>query len=273
LSLALSAAQTVLLRAERLTEALRATGTAIPALLAEERRLSGELGALEIEGGDITQLRARLDAVAAERAAAARKRSSASEGLLQLDRELSEARQTLDRARGLYGASIVEEFSVRWRRACDVLAGLRAEAESLGKALGRGVSTPPPYTTKINIVTSTPELQAAAPSGPIQPPPLPGALAEVAGIVDQIDAMRAMAGAVHQSRQLTAHYFALSRERGAKGELAGLFTVIKPFDALGSSFQPGMLLDRGVLSEGLLERFWKGRCIQPVAGGAMIAAA
>jgi hypothetical protein len=269
---AVTAAQSVLLKAERLVGALRETGSAIPALLVEERRLDHELGVSEIEGGDITQLRARLDAVAAERAAAGRRRSSAGEGLLQLDRELSEARQTLDRARGLYGASVVEEFSVRWRRACDVLAGLRAEAESLSRALGQNVLTPPPYTARVNPVSNAPEVQTVA-SGPIQPPPLPETLSIISGVMDRIDAARSLAAAVHQSRQLTARYFVTARERGAKGELSGLFSVTKPFDALGTHFEPGMLLDRGVLSEGSLERYWKGRCIQPVAGDAMIAAA
>jgi hypothetical protein len=273
LSLALSAAQTVLLRAERLAEALRATGTAIPALLAEERRLSGELGALEIEGGDISELRARLDAVAAERAAAGRQRSSAAEGLRHMDGQLAEARQILSRARGLYGTGIMREFAQRWQAKCNELAALRAEAEGLSKALGVSVPCPAPYAPQLNRITDAPELRALAASGPVTTPPLPEALAVVAGIADRLDSANALCTGVRQSAELTAHYFATARERGLKSELGGVFTVIKPFDALGTHFEPGMLLDRGVLSEGSLERYWKGRCLQPVAEGAMIAAA
>jgi hypothetical protein len=262
----------VLLKAEKLAEALRTTGSAIPALLLQEREVSRKLGVCEIEGGDITQLRARLDAVSAERSAAARKRSSASEALLMLDRELGEVRTELDRARQLYGEGIAAEFGRRWQAACSLLAALRSEAESLGKALGRGVLTPPPYMARVNPITDAPEVQVVA-SGPIQPPPLPEAVRVAAGIMDRIDAARGLAAAVHQSRQLTAHYFALSRERGLKSELGGLFETVREFEWLGSKFPAGALLDRTILAEGMLHRFWQGKTIRPVSEGRAAVAA
>jgi hypothetical protein len=186
--------------------------------------------------------------------------------LLALDRELDEVRTLLSRARQLYGESIVQEFSARWSQACNLLAELRCEAESLGRALGRGVLTPPPYLAKVNPITNAPEVQVVA-SGPIQPPALPEPVLVVSGLMDRIDAMRGLAGAVHQSQQLTAHYFATARERGLKSEMSGLFETVREFQWLGTTFAPGALVDRTILSEGMLHRFWQGKTVRPVSEG------
>jgi hypothetical protein len=276
LSQAVSGASSVLVRGEKLQSVMCATAAEISAALAEERRLTGELGRAEIEGGDTGKLRDRLNVIVSERSASARKRASASDALLHIDAELTATRQTLDRARQLYATGIIAEFGGRWQQACDVLAGLRAEGEALSKASGLAVLMPPPYVARtISYLAEEPvELHPVAASVPVAPPVLPPALVVVAGIFDRIDNIRGLTQSVRQGVQLTQTYFATARERGGmKAEFGGLFEVIKDFDLLGTHFQRGQLLDRTVLLEGSLERMWKGRSIQPVVEGAAVVAA
>jgi len=275
LSNAITAAQSTLLRAEKLAEVMRATGTEISSALAEERQLNAELGRAEIDGGAIKTLHDRLNVIVSERAAAGRRRSAASEALLHADAELTEARQTLDRARQLYATGVIAEFTARWQAACDVLAGLRAEAESLSRALGVPVPTPPPYVAGTNRITDRPELRPVAAGGLIEPPPLPPALAVVAGVLDRIDSARGLSQSVRQGAQLTQSYFALARERGGmKAEMAGIFEVTREFELFGTTFTIGMLVDRTVLcGEGMLQRFWTGRRVEPVSVLRAVAAA
>jgi hypothetical protein len=128
-----------------------------------------------------------------------------------------------------------------------------------------------PFEAKTNRITGAPELYLAEPSEPAVA--LPAPVAAVIRILDRLEQARILSGAIRQSVEWTQTYFALSRERGFRSEMGGLFSVTRPFDAVGTHFERGMLLDRSVLTEGMLERHWKGRSLQPVAGDAMIAAA
>jgi hypothetical protein len=274
LARAMRGATAALLKAEKLSAMMTETGSAISAALGEEHDLSRQCGQLEIEGGDTGKLHERLAASAVERAASGRRRAAAADGLLHMSRELDEGRQALIWARDLYGSGIVEEFSIRWAQACHALAVLRIEAEMLGKALGTTVPTPAPYAPKINAIYAEErlELHPVPATGPIAPPPLPPALVEVVAILDRIDAVRAMGQAVRQSVDLTKTFFTTARERGAwRGEMAGTFEVVRAFDVLGSHFEVGALVSREVMSEGLIDRFWRGRCLWPVAENAVAA--
>jgi hypothetical protein len=259
LAQAINAAEAVLVKYGTLEGAMIQTGRSIPAALAEERQLNDELGRAEIQGGDTGSLHQRLDATRGERASAARRRLAASDCLLQLDAELEEARQAVDRARSVYAVGVVAEFSGRWAAKIRELAALRAEAAELSRVLGCSVPTPS-YLS-----------EAPAPAESVQ---LPTAVEAIAAVLQKLEAARVLCASVRQSHNFTRTFFARARERGARGEFGGVFQVTRTFEVLGSVFSAGQLVDRSVLlGEGLVERFFTGRQLQPVSEGAARAAA
>jgi hypothetical protein len=271
---AVTSASSALVRTEKLSATLAEQGLSYCAALAEERRLTGELGRVEIEGGDTSEICARQTASAEQGAANGRRIAAAANGLLHADAELTESRTMLDRARSLYATGVIAEFTERCRQVSDMLAALRLEGEQLSRALGMTVTPPAPYTAQTNRITGAPEVRPVAPSGPIQPQPLPEALIVVSGIFDRLDSMRGLSQSIRRANEQTAHYFATSRERDNRSEFAGVFVVVKPFEIFGITFTAGMLVDRVVLlGEGTLALMAKGRNVRPLSAVAVGAAA
>jgi hypothetical protein len=268
LAAAVAEAEVVLGRYDRLSAALTETGRSIPGALAEERELSSKLGAAEIAGDGADVLRAQLTTVTEDRVSAARRRQSACEGLLQMDGELVKAREAMSRARSEFAASMVAEFHARWNQACRELAVLQAEAQELAAALRTQVTCPPPYTVSRSAATERVELRlmASAESVAVSLPP---ALVTVGGTLDRMDSAAGMIAGLKQAVDLTEKHRALARIRiGLPGELLGTYEVVKPFNYLGTEFRQGALINRDVLTDGCLYRFWLGRNLRSLDGPA-----
>jgi hypothetical protein len=268
---AIAAAETVLVRAEHFGRALAETGKSLPACLSQQRELNAELRRVELAGGDDSQVRGQLDQLASKTAFERRRRTAASEALARQEGELLAVRNKVDEARKLFGAAVAAEFLEKWNATLRAQEALRAEAAAYSKAFGTTFSCPLPYEARTNRITGKPELYLVdQPSEPAIA--LPAPVAAIIRILDRLDSTSALSQGIRAGIGWTKNYFELARERGFRTEMSGLFEVAKPFDSLGTHFERGMLIDRGVLGEGLTERFWRGRELQPVPGDAGIAA-
>ncbi len=135
----------------------------------------------------------------------------------------------------------------------------------MSAALRLPVPTPAPYLACVSAVTGGPELRPVALAEPIPQATLSPALTAMISVFDRLDAAGALIGGVQQAAQLTQQHHALSRIRaGQQIEMSGVFTVVRAFHILGSHFPVGVLLDRSVMADGLLYRFWQGRNIRPL---------
>jgi hypothetical protein len=272
LAAAVSETDGVLARYDRLATALTATARSIPESLASERELSSKLGAAEIAGDGADVLRARLTTVTEDRVSAARRRQSASEGLLQMDGELAKARELMGRAQSEFAATMVAEFQTRWSRACRELAILQAESQQLAAALRTQVTCPPPYTVSRSAATERVEVRLITSAEPV-PVSLPPAVATVSTTLDRLGAAAGLIAALKQAADLNERHHALARIRaGFQVEMGGLYEVVRGFHALGSDFAPGALVDRSILCDGMLHRYFLGRAIRPLEGPAVAAA-
>jgi hypothetical protein len=264
---ALAAAQNVLAKHDRFAAALAETGGTISGALASERQLSTRLGAAELAGSDdVPALRAQLSAVAAQREAAIRGRHAATQGLADLGEDLRRARAAVEQARARYAASVVSEFHARWSRCSAELVRLHAEGVELSRVLRFTVACAPPYCAAINVVSQRAEVRLIASPEPVAVD-LPPGLQALAAIIGRLDAADGVGAGVRQAAELNVRHHALSRLRaGQQIEMTGVFVVTKPFSILGSTFEVGALLDRSILPDGLLHRFWIGRHIRPLEG-------
>jgi hypothetical protein len=192
---------------------------------------------------------------------------------LVIEGELTEASTSLARVRREYGEGIVREFSQRWAAQCRGLAVLRSEAEALSQALNVVIPTPAPFEAKINPLYLHEAVLTPVAGEPVAPPQLPSAVVALGDLARRLDSARGVCASVKQAVELTKRYFVLSRDRGTRSEMGGTFEVVKPFVILGSAFERGQLLDRTVLMDGLLERFWVGKHLQPAAIGVAMTAA
>jgi hypothetical protein len=272
LALALREAENILARCDRLKAVLHETGRTIPAALAEERELASKLGLAEVTGdGNAQALRSRLSIISSERSAAARKRSSASEGLSLLESEVAEARRSLERARTEVAASVRGEFAERWSAACRHLHTLLAEARALTEA-GVPVLTPPPFQAEINRIHGHAELVSVASATQVEAPALPPQLATIADLISKLDEAGSICRGIRQANEFTAHYYALSRTRGAvPHDLSQVFVTTKNFSALGSEFAVGTLINREVLPAGQLDRLLTARQLRQAEAGIVAA--
>jgi hypothetical protein len=96
------------------------TGASIPASLATERELSSRLGQAEISGAGADELRSQLAGVKERRYGDVRRRQSATEGLLELEAELTKARQQVSEAKAAFASTVVLDFERRWAEGCRV---------------------------------------------------------------------------------------------------------------------------------------------------------
>jgi hypothetical protein len=265
-----TSADSVLTRYQQYAAALVDTGTSIPQALSTERRLSAELGRAEIEGGDADELRRRLAAVVAEREAAARRRAGASEALLGMADDLRRERAVVAQGLAEIAQSAINDFGLRWARACSDLGRLVAEAGVLGAALRCTVATPPPYVATLSADGMRMLVSFA---GHIQPDTvtLTPEVSAITARLDQFDAAGTLIAALGQAHELTERHHALCQQRRAPSRLEGVFEVVKGFSYLGTQFTEGMLLDRSVLPDGALYRFQIGRNLRAVEGAAVAA--
>jgi hypothetical protein len=269
LALATRETEALLTRFGKLSDILTETGKLIPATLAEEQALGRQLGL-----NDTATARAELQAATSRRTTAARQRAAALEQLLVIEGELVEASTSLGRVRHEYGEGIVREFSQRWAAQCRGLALLRSEAIALGAALNVAVACPPPYRAQPDpLYLHEARLKAVEPQEPVAPPQLPPAVVALGDLARKLDSARGVCASVKQAVELTKRYFVMARDRGTRSEMGGLFEVVKPFVILGSAFERGQLVDRTVMPDGLLERFWVGKHLQPAGIGAVVSAA
>lgn len=260
---AMSAAEATLEKHEKLSAVLAETGRAIPQALAEERRLRSELGAVEVAGGAADGLGRKLQDAAAAREAAARRRASASQALLELGGdELRRVRADLDRARAEYAAAVAADFSRRWDAACRALVMLSAESAALSRTLGRVIETPSPYMVAESVTGGRPTTRLAVPGEAV--PSLPPGLAALAGTIDRLDAAATLGAGLRQSREIDQRHQALARLQGTPGTMAGVFRASRSFSHLGVDYPQGTLMDSSLLTSGELHRFWKAKHLELV---------
>jgi hypothetical protein len=273
LSAAVAEAENLLARHAKLAGVLVATGTSIPKLLGEERRLSAALGNAEIESSGVDKVSGQLASVRQNREADARRRASATESLLESETDLTRARERVSGAQNEFASTMVEDFNRRWQEACRALAVLRSEAVQLSAALRTTVLTPAPYVVSVNAINGAAELRPIALAEPIPPVALTPALVTVGTILDRLDSAHGLIGSLKQAADLNCKHHAVARVRaGMQAELRGIYEVARAFHVLGSDFAVGALLDRSLLPDGLLHRYWLGRAIRPVEGAAVAVA-
>jgi hypothetical protein len=254
-----------------LAAALAETGTSIPRLLREQRELRSQVGAAEVEGGDIQTLRGRLDGVSNALTGAARQRAAASDGLLAMAGDLRAARAVAAEALTKIAKAAVDDFGLRWARATQELGRLIAEAGALAAALRTPVSTPAPY---IPVLSPDGTKMLVSYSGNLRPDvvSLAPEVAEITHRLDAIDGALALAGAIAQSRELDERHHALCRQRRTVARMDGLYEAVKNFSYLGSEFARGMLIDRTVIPDGALYRCQVARELRAVEDSASAAA-
>ena len=257
---AISSAEEVLARYDKLAAVMSETAAEIPQCLREERSL------FTADGADA---RRRFADAREHHAEAARRRAGASEGLLGVADELTRARNEVRRSQAEFGASLVGEFDARWRAACRELARLHAQAAQLSTILGTTIRTPPPYMTTVNAGTDRVEVRLAEPA--VEPEGLPPALLVVGNILDRLDAASGLIGSIKQAVELNTKHYALSRIRRTRAEMVGVYEVVRRFDLMGSAFEVGALLDRSLLCDGVLYRHWVAHSIRPLEGAEVAA--
>jgi hypothetical protein len=175
-----ASAPDVIARFQRYQGVLVDTGVAIPRLLSEQRSLRAQVGRVEVERGDaseLQQLRERLDTVGNALASAASQRASASESLLSLGDELRQTRRAAEAAMAGISQSVISDFQMRWARAMAELPALHSEAAQFGRILGRDVKAQAPYVATVGVADGG-KLQVAY-AGQIEDVPLPQEVAAI----------------------------------------------------------------------------------------------
>jgi hypothetical protein len=270
---AASAPPDVITRFQRFQAVLTDTGLSIPRLLSERLSLRTQVGRVEVERGDaseLQQLRERLDTVGNALASAARQRSAASESLLSLSGEIREARRAAEAAMAGISQAVISDFQMRWAHAVGELSRLHGEASALSRILRRSVPSPPPYCATVSVDGGR---NVVAFCGlVVEDVALPPEVSAITARLDAFDSALAACAAVAQGEELTRRYYALARVRQEIQSATGLFRVIKPFASLGSEFPMGVLIDASVLPMGLIHRFWLGRHLMPLESSAVVAA-
>jgi hypothetical protein len=243
---------------DRHTAALAATHKTIPTLLAEEHRLSRDVGA-DVAG--------KLAAVATKREAESRRRAAAVDAVLAAEAVLAGVTEVVSRRQRELAATVVTEFSIRWHAACHVLDTLRAEAASLAAALACNVPTPPPFQIVHSVAHDRPEIRPRplAPADPVSVA-LPPELVRVKATADRLNKARGLCSSVQQCREWDSRHYTLAQQRGEPTEYRGTYSVRIPFNCPmdGLPFEPGALVDRSLLSDGFLGRLLTGRNVRPV---------
>jgi hypothetical protein len=262
----LSEVEVILTAFDRHTAALAATHKTIPALLAEEYRLSRDVGA-DVAG--------KLAAVASKREAESRRRAAAVDGVLAAEAVLAGVAGVVAQRQRELAATVVTEFSIRWHAACSVLDTLRAEAAALAAALACAVPTPPPFQIVHSVAHDRPEIhpRPLAPADPVTVA-LPPELVKVKAVADRLNKATTLCFGVRKCREWDSRHHALALQRGLPLEHHGVYVVHIPFNCPldGLEFQAGMLVDATVMSNGFLSRMLLTQRLQPVEIAAGVAA-
>jgi hypothetical protein len=242
----LSEVEVILATFDRHTAALAATHKSIPALLADEYRLSRDVGA---------DVATKLAAVAAKREAESRRRAAAVDGVLAAEAVLAGVADVVARRQRELAATVVTEFSIRWHAACGALDVLRVEAAALAAALACDVPTPPPFQIVHSVAHDRPEIRPRplAPADPVAVA-LPPELVRIKAVADRLHKARGLCSSVQQCREWDSRHYSLAQSRGEPTEYRGTYAVRLPFNCPmdGLPFEPGMLVDRSLLSDGFL---------------------
>ena len=260
LSAALAAADGVLAKHDRLRAILADTHVSIPRCLADERRLSAELGAAEVGGGDIAALKARLATVSSGRATDVRRRQAAAAGILTMESELVSARESVNASRESYATQVIATFHQKYAEALAVLKTLQVEGAELSKSLRTFVHLPT-VPTKPPAVPLLESFRDA-----LRPP---SAVERIGATLDRLDSASALAGGIHASRTLDSRFIRMQElDNGATGNVTGVFRVMKPircqFDGL--EFAPGTILDASLFGgPGSLRRAVTARFVRLVS--------
>jgi hypothetical protein len=263
----LSEAEAILTAFDRHTAALAATHTTIPALLAEEYRLSRDVGA-DVAG--------KLAAVAAKREVEVRRRAAAIDAALAAEGVLAGVAGVVAQRQALAAATVVTEFSIRWHAACSVLDTLRAEAAALAAALACAVPTPPPFQIVHSVAHDRPEIhpRPLAPAAPVTVA-LPPELVRIKAVADRINKATTLCFGVRKCREWDSRHFVLSQQRGEPTEYRGTYVVQQRFNSPldgGLAFEAGALVDRSLLSDGFLGRLLTGHMLRPIELATAVAA-
>lgn len=258
LATAVTKADQVLERYGRLYRVLAETHASIPEALANERRLSAELGGVEVGGGNTTSLRQRLTDLAAARAADVRRRGSGAEAILGMEADLISTRKSVETAREVYAAQVVAAFQQRYSEAFAVLQALQVEAAVLSQSLRVQVPTPAPPTA----VGTTPSIPPAA--------------QRIGATLDRLDAAIALCGGIRASRVHDSRLVRLQENRDSGvGEVTGTFTVLREFTCQFDQlpFKPGDVIDSSLAGPGALRRLLVSRVIRLASGPTAVKAA
>jgi hypothetical protein len=246
------------------------TAAAIPKLLREQRDLGLELGRAEISSSNIQAPKQRLETVTAGLASAARQRASASESLLAMGDELRAARAAAAGALQQIAQSTISDFGMRWDRAVAEISKLHSEAAMLTRIFGTYVQAIPPYVAGLS-PDGTRMLVAFA--GEVEAVTLPPQVSAITARIEQIDSGLGLCAAVAQSVELNQSHLALSRIRqGLPAQMTGVYEVTRPFHFLGANFSEGMLIDRSLMLDGMIYRYFIGRTLRPLGGPAVAVA-
>ena len=254
---AVPGAEGVLANYDKLAAALHEAGSAITTALAEESQVTRDLGAREVAGDNVAQLRAKLAGVKERRETAVRKRAAASDGLAKMEGELLDARRDADEARGRLAGAAISELQREWAAAVETLARLCGEALALQGVLHAVVSLPAPYRAVLNL-QGVPTLEFTA---PVPPASLPVSMKALTDLIDRIDSAAALASAIRTSREADARHYRLSLERRAPAAMPAVYAALRPISHWGADFAAGDLVDATVINTSTLYRLQVARCI------------
>jgi hypothetical protein len=271
---ALIEADVVLSRHDKMFEVLRTTHQSIPEALKSERELGAQLGLAEVAGGgDTSILRRKLTDMRGQRETDIRRRQSATQSLLDLEADLSAARERVNVARTAYASTVITEFNGRYSDALAVIARLQEEGRSLGMALRTFVHLPT-VPTKPPAVPAPSFDQIIAGFREVLRPP--DGVERIGATLDRLDSSLALAGGIRQAGERDRTHARLAEVRvGMVAEQTGVFRAVQPFvcPSDGLRFEVGSLLDRSLIGPGALHRLLTARFLRPVDRSGASAAA
>jgi hypothetical protein len=250
----------------QLREGLSLTHSQIPALLANAASLRRQLGLAEAQGQDAAVLRESLTTTESGREGAARRRSAVLDRIMALEPALMAERAEAEKQQQAHAITAVAEF----RRRYDGLVGQLQQMWKQGEALSRALRVPIPMPIPAKVITSV--VDGVARLAPIQSnadaaPVLDAEAERLAARLDVINAALSLCNAIRQSRLLDQREYRLGIERGMQTGAGGVFVVKQPFLCMldGLVFEPGMLVDAGLVGLASIARLQKGRkFIMPV---------
>jgi hypothetical protein len=255
----------ILTRFDKYVAVMAETHTSIPALLAEERHLSGEIGSAAISGSATNGAAAKLGAATARREGEAHRRSAAIQSILDMEADLGHARALVRQRQAALAAEVIQDFSTRWEACSRQQAALRSEASALAAALECEVPTPAPYQIVHSVAHSRAELHPIARAEPVTIT-LSQELTSIKATSDRLNKAATICSGIVTCREWDSRNHALAVQRGLPLEHTGVYMVRQPFNCPldGLEFQAGVLVDASVMSQGFLSRLLLTKKLRPI---------